>query len=249
MSENVKTTKNKIVSKSNRDTNNTRNSKKNNKKDNIIIANIREFIIFYNSKLKKTHIITFAISVIIFFWLLATLFIDSAAITDFVSSMNLSNNGRIDTIFTEKLPLSFLIVFSGITPYAFIPVIGVIGFPYALALGLVGANTFTMIIGVISGILQLFFTSMLVAAGINYCVNSTKKFRYSQAITFGLSDVMIQIYEIRKNDKKVQELKDKKLKKDEKREALNVKIEYKKLILATIIPFIFIALITLITGV
>ena len=153
------------------------------------------------------------------------------------------------TIITEKIPVAFLMVFSGVTPFVYIPVIGICAYPYMLAIQLMNMSVINMILACIGSVIQIFGISLAISGGIYYCKNSSKRFRYNQSTTFGLDDVKLQVYEATKKEEKLDKLKGKLQVKREKREKLNVKIDYKSLIITAIISIIIVAVAALITGV
>ncbi|MDD2376647.1 MAG: hypothetical protein PHD15_02695 [Clostridia bacterium] len=212
---------------------------------------LKKYFSFYNKNLRKKHIIVFILS-LVFFTVFMTNFINNLdqlnqLLTELSSTQEQSN--IFMTIVKEKIPLVFLFIFSGITPYAFIPVVGIIGYPYILATEIINMSGFNMVLACIGSIIQIFGVSLAIAAGIYYCTCSSKKFRYSQSITFGLDDVKQQIYETTKNEVKLNKIKEKRQIKKEKREKLNIKIEYKGLIITAMISTIIVVTAALITGV
>lgn len=212
---------------------------------------LKNYFSFYKTNLRKKHIIVYILS-LIFFAIFMTNFINNLDQVNqlLVETNNIKEHSNIFiTTITEKIPLVFLFVFSGVTPYAFIPVIGIIGYPYILSTQIINMSGFSMVLACIGSVIQIFAVSLAVSAGIYYCSYSTKKFRYNQAITFGLDDVKQQIYEATKKEDKLNKIKAKKQLKMEKREKLNVKIEYKGLILSAIISIIIVVTVALITGV
>lgn len=218
-------------------------------------SNFKDMLInyysFYKINLKKKHIIIYALTLIIF-TILSITFINNIDDTKTLLSQIEAAKGTtsiLGTIFKEKIPLIFLLVFSGITPFIYVPVVGIIGYPYILAINLVDMSAFNIILAIFGGIIQLFGATLAISAGIYYCNCSTKKFRYDQSVTFGLDDVKLQIYESTKKDEKVNKLKEKMLVKKEKREKLNVKIEYKALVITTVISSVIVIISALITGV
>lgn len=212
---------------------------------------LKNYYSFYKSNLKKKHIIIYALALLIFTFL-SVAFINNLDETKVLLSQIEAAKGTTNilaTVFKEKIPLIFLLVFSGITPFIYVPVVGIIGYPYILAISLVDMSAFNIVLAIFGSIIQLFGATLAISAGIYYCSCSTKKFRYDQSITFGLDDVKLQIYESAKKEDKANKLKEKMLFKKEKREKLNVKIEYKALVITTVISIIIVAVSALITGV
>ena len=69
-------------------------------------------------------------------------------------------------------------------------------------------------------------------------VFNIKKNKYYHSSDFGIDDIKMQLYEIRKNDKKVEEIKNKKIEKAKKIEACNIKIPYLYFIILGVIAFL-----------
>jgi uncharacterized membrane protein YhaH (DUF805 family) len=212
---------------------------------------LKNYFSFYNKNLRKTHVIVYILSLIAFAIFMIAFIKNLAQMNQFISEIKTTtvHSNVFINIIKEKIPLVLLIIFSGITPLVFIPIIGIVGFPYILSTQLMNMSVINMLVACIGSIIQIFGVSLAVSAGIYYCNCSTKKFRYNQAITFGMDDVKAQIYEATKKEDKLKELKQKNLLKVEKREKLNVKIEYKGLIMTGIISILIVAAATLITGV
>lgn len=212
---------------------------------------LKNYFAFYNKNLKKNHIIVYVISLIVFALFMINFISNLSEVNQFLSELkNAQEKSNIFVnIIKEKIPVVLLLIFSGITPFVYIPLIGVVGFPYILATGIMNMSLLNMIIACIGGVVQIFGVSLAISAGIYYCTCSSKKFRYSQSSTFGLDDVKEQIYEARKQDDKLDKVKAKKQAKLEKREKLNVKIEYKALFITAIISTIIVSVAAIITGV
>lgn len=212
---------------------------------------LKNYFAFYNKNLKKKHIIVYILSLIVFTFFMVSFINNLDEVNQFLSEVN--NIGEKSNIFItiikDKIPLIALLIFSGITPYVYIPVIGIIGFPYVLTMNIMNMSVLNMVIACIGSVIQIFGVSLAVAAGIYYCTSSTKRLKYSQSNTFGLDDVKKQIYETTKKEDKLNEINDKMQAKKEKREKLNVKIEYKALILTGIISIIIVTVAALFTGV
>jgi len=212
---------------------------------------LKNYFSFYKTNLRKKHIIVYILSLIVFTYFMITFINNLDEINKLIAETNnTSQNPNIFmSIFKEKIPMIFLLIFSGITPFVYIPVVGIIGYPYVLATQIMNMSVINMVVACIGSIIQIFGVSLAVAAGIYYCSYSTKKFRYSQSVTFGMDDVKQQIYEATNKEDKLNKIKAIKQLKMEKREKLNVKIEYKGLIISAIISIIIVVTVALITGV
>lgn len=213
-------------------------NQENSRKINISVGKnnkLAEVIKFYNEKIKKTHIIFFVITVILYtIAFIATIVSVKSGNVELIAAKSFLDNIK------EYALLDIVIILAGITPYFFLPVLGVaqsiIGVS-DLASRYVSGLSFipTLYIG---GLIQMIGVSLCVAVGIYYCRLSSKKNKYYHHSDFSFSDVKMQIYEIRKNEEKVQELAKKKEEKAKEMEKCNVKIPYMNFILLGLIAFV-----------
>lgn len=212
---------------------------------------LKNYLAFYNKNLRKKHIIVYILSLMTFAFLMITFINNLREVNEFLSEVNTATqkSNIFMTVLKDKIPFIALIIFSGITPYVYIPIIGIIGYPYLLASHLMNMSTLNMIIACIGSIIQIFGVSLAVAAGIYYCTCSSKKFRYDESTSLGFDDIKEQIYTATKKEQKLNILREKRQAKREKREKLNVKIEYKALVITAVISIVIVAVAALITGV
>lgn len=217
-----------------------KNEGKNKNIDKLNLKNIiRSYKKYYNENLKKKHFVIFIIMIVIFFSVIGMLFSDLESIKNEIVTNQIVKESFFNNLINEKIPLLAVIIFAGITPFFFLPVLGIIG-SYTLAFETISTycienSTLAIITGSIGSVIQLIAISLSISTGIYYCIQSTKKFRYSQQMNFGLKDVKKAIYEIRKNEEKLKQLEIKETKKAEEREKLNVKIPYINLIVSFVI--------------
>lgn len=231
--------------------------KKNSKSSMLVV----DFYDFYKNNLYKKHLVLYVISLILFFVMLVY-YIKSNNTTGELGEIikseteNLVLLGKManfKSIFTDKLLLNFVLLLSGITPYVYIPVIGVL-YSNTLAANIVGlfnniASNMNPTFVTIGSIVQLFGISLTSAAGIYFCKVSTKRFKYSQKVNFTFNDVKKEYYTIKKDDKKLEEALKKEEKRKEEIEELNVKVPYKVIVISFVISSLIIiagGLITLI---
>lgn len=217
---------------------------------------ISEFLEFYKENLRKKHIIVYVVSLVIFFVFLA-MFISTidvkAPLETVIENTQKSSTNVFSTIIKQTIPSVFLVIFAGITPFIYLPVIG-FGYPYIIASDiaesfLMTTHTANIICMTFGGIIQIFAISLAMVAGFYYCGFSTKRFRYSQRSGFGMYNVKRQLYEIKKDDKKIAKLEEEKRKKDEKIEALNVSVPYKKLFYTFVVAAIIAIIGTIISAI
>ena len=220
-------------------------------KTNSFKTILNKFILFYNENLKKKHIVIFIISLIFFVFIMSACIASMDSINAMLSELNIKTEpvNILKTIFSEKIPLVFLIIFSGITPFLFIPLIGVVGFPYVITLSILSVKGISIVFATICAIFQIFGVSLAIATGIYYCKLSTNKFRYSQMSTFGLDDIKQNIYETRNNQEKLIQLKEKRKLKFDKKQKLNVKTPYFMILISFVISVIIVSVFALISGV
>lgn len=221
------------------------------KKDSKINKMIMEYIKFYKDNLKRKTIILFILNLVLFFICFSVLMsnIDFNEMLKEVEIGNLGHNS-IFSMLKEKLLIALLLIVSGITPYIYIPIIGIFS-AYSYAASIVALfgltnQAFNLIAMTIGAIIQLFGISITISQGIYYCGLSTKSFRYSQKSSFGITDVKKAIYEIKKDEKKVNEITKKQEERKQSIERLNVKIPYKMLVMSFVLSSIFIIIGTLI---
>lgn len=212
---------------------------------------IKHYLSFYKKNLRKKHIVIYILSLVFFTFFIVNFISNMSETNKLLAQMNNVNEHTnvFSNIIKEKVPLTFLFIFSGIAPFAYIPILGIAVYPYILSTELINMSILNIMVATIGGVIQLFGVSLAIAAGIYYCTNSTKKFRYNQSSTFGFDDVKQQIYEATKKQDKLQKLEEKRQSKMEKREKLNVKIDYRSLLFTGVISTIFVVVAALITGV
>ncbi len=222
--------------------NNVKKLDKNNTKKININMNNKDLITrvkqFYNEKIKKAHIILFIISVLIFTVAFAS---NMYALKN--GGINISQNATPSSFASDvknNFLLSLIIIIAGITPYVPISFLGI-----AESAILVGDMTIRSYYGIsflvtlyLGGFIQLIGVSLCVAVGAYYCKLSTKKNKYYHHSDFGMDDIKMQLYEIRKDNKKLEEITKKKEEKAKQIESYNIKIPYLNMIVLGVVAFI-----------
>ena len=229
------------------------NTKKNNKENNNdIVKKVKEFIDYYKKNVSKYHVITTIIFYIIFLSSISYFMSNLDIVKEISANMNTDIN-IFSYILKNKIFTMLLIIVSGITPYFFIPVIGVI-LPYSFSIQVVidfvnsGNNYLLFIVNIIFCLIQLIGVSLAVAFGIKLCILSTKRFRYNQKYKgFSFYDLKKAFYETKNDKKKLEELEASRKKKLEKNEKLNVKIPYFMYIYGFVVSTVIVVITTLIT--
>ncbi len=197
-----------------------------------------EVLDFYNTKLKKMHIILLVIAVVLYIVTFCSTF-SSIKSGNFSVAETAVAPGFLSSV-KENALLDLVIIIAGITPYCFLSIMGIVQAIVGvngLALSYVVGKKFiaTLFMG---GLIQLIGISLCVAIGLYFCRLSTKRNKYYHSSDFGIDDIKMQLYEIRKNDKKVEEIKNKKIEKAKKIEACNIKIPYLYFIILGVIAFL-----------
>lgn len=216
---------------------------KNAKKFKVDIPNSKDvlgnLVSFYREHIMIVHAIIFVISLILFSISFFTTFPKIKAETVAIDSSATAKG--IGELLKEDLFLSFITIFAGITPFCYLSVIGLaqsvlIVDHYAMRYAVGSSFLFTSFVG---GIIQIVGIALCVAVGIYYCKLTTKKNKYYHQSGFGMDDIKERLYDIRKDTKKLEELKVKREEKARKIQEANVKIPYGSMILLGVIGFLF----------
>lgn len=221
------------------------------KKSSKIAMLIVDSYDFYKKEILRKHLFLYVISLILFFIMLVY-FLGSNNIANEISEIiksesNLNAMGKMQNfknIFTDKLLVNLVLLISGITPYIYIPILGVM-YSYTLVLNILSAfNNIAVNMSptlmTIGSIVQMFGISLTSATGIYLCKIATKKFRYNQKMNFTFNDIKKEYYTIKKDEEKLNEVLEKEGKRIEKIEKLNVKIPYKNIIISFVISSLII---------
>lgn len=237
----IKKNKNKVK----KDTN-----KNNAKRDDNFSKIIRAYIKFYKENLKFKHIVITIIMIILFCIMFKYSITKFQNVDNNVLNKTVSTNSFFKTFTKDKVMISALVIFSGITPFVFFPVIGVlyscnlaseIGRMYILNKSIMGC-----IFGSVGAIIQILGLSISISTGIVFCLKTTKRFIYNEKKGFGLKDVKKYIYKIRNNEEKIEEFEKKEQERAKRNEKYNVKINYLNLIISFVISVVILAFGTLI---
>lgn len=187
---------------------------------------LTEIKTFYNEKMKKAHIITSIILAVLY---TIVFFIQIYSVKTGAVAVNPGAYGAgFTSQVKESFLLTFVIIIAGITPYIPLSVFGVAQ-PFLMIQDMMvrsslGASfTITLYLG---GLLQVIGIALSVVVGVYYCKLTTKKNKYYHHSDFGIDDVKMQLYEIRKDKKKVDEIVKKKEERAKEIEACNIKIPY-----------------------
>lgn len=240
---------------------NNANKKHNNNVKNKLFEILKEYYLFYKENIKRKHIIIYIIALLIFFIIISfnlNNFSSENSVNEFanqitqIQEQNKAQESLHLKIAKEKLPLPLFIVFAGITPIIPISFVALI-YPVQLATNLFLAFTFInnnlkLIPVSIGCIIQMFALALAIATGFYYYILSTKKYRYSNKMGFGIADIKREYYNIRKDKEKLEKLERIQAKKREKTETLNVKVPYKNLAITVIISTLILVIGAVITG-
>lgn len=176
----------------------------------------------YHKKMKITHIIVCILVVVLY-----TFAFSSNVGGEVMVSDSAVTNGFFEQVGYLAL-LDAVIIIAGFTPYCFLSIIGMLE-AITITNDMMIRKAYelstlpTMYVG---GLIQMIGLSLIVAAGLYYCVLATKKNRYYTHSNFGIKDLKMQFYTLKNDSKKLKELENKEIEKQKKVEALNVKIPY-----------------------
>ena len=220
--------------------------------------NAKEFFIdffeFFKAKILRKQVIFFVLILIVFGYFVST-YISNLKNEDFLSQIqNIDENyvkpNVISIIAKEKLPDAIIIVLSGIAPYIYAPILGVLyGYQVAMhmiyAISTPGAN-YNLIVMAIGAIIDFIGFALASSAGFTLCSYSTKRAKYASKSEPNFLDIRKELYSITNNNKKIKELDKKKKEKEKKIEKYNVKTPYIFILTAFIISVIIILIGTVI---
>ncbi|MBR2784612.1 MAG: hypothetical protein IKD74_01315 [Clostridia bacterium] len=190
---------------------------------------------FYREHIMILHIVMFVIALILFgFSFFTTL---PKVKSGGVNIDPLSTVKGLGDLLREDALLSIVVIFAGITPYCYLSIIGLaqsmvivdqMALRYAFGSGFFATS-------LIGGIIQVIGIALCVAVGLYYCKLSTKKNKYYHQSSFGMDDVKASFYDLRKDEKKLEELNKKREEKAKKIEEANIKIPYLNIILLGVV--------------
>lgn len=238
------------------DENNIKETTQNVKKDINFKNILKDYFKFYKTNLMKKHVVMYIICLVVFFFFIAT-FISRikstpniAELAENAKKISENSEGIFLLILKRKIPLLFMIIFAGIVPYLFVPVMGV-GTSYYLALDI--STNFNVLTGkssvipmCIGAIIQLIAVSLAIASGIKYTLISTKRWRYSRNQDYSMLDFKMRLYEATNNKNKLKKAIKKKEEKMNKNEKNNVKVPYLYFFISLLLSILMISIGTLI---
>lgn len=203
--------------------------------------NVKNYLEFYNKNIRRTHIIIYIICMIIFLLVVNSYISNIDVTSSFIQSSTENSRSLFSIIFKEKIVMIFLIIFAGITPFIFLPLIGLIS-AYNLAVSVGGlfalhSSTIGNILSCIGAIIQMFGFSLAIAIGIYYCILASRKYRYNFRAGVTFSDIRKTLYKSTNNKQKLDDEIKKENERNEKREKLNVKIPYINIAIFGIVSF------------
>ena len=215
---------------------------KNAKKFKIDIKNSKDIwgnlLSFYREHIMIIHAIVFVVALVLYAISFFTTFpkIKSGAVS--VDPTSVAKG--LGTMLRDNALLCFVIIFAGITPFCFLSIIGIaqsalVVDQLALRYALGSSFLATAFIG---GLIEVIGVSLCVAVGIYYCRLSTKKNKYYHQSSFGMDDIKESFYDLRKDEKKMEELKKKREEKARKIQEANVKIPYFYFLLLGVLAYL-----------
>ncbi|MBO5477304.1 MAG: hypothetical protein J6A15_06095 [Clostridia bacterium] len=216
---------------------------KNTKNININVGEegiLKQIKKFYDENLKKWHIIVFIIIAILY-------------TISFVGKMIELNNSGLSSVTSAVNPLAFgsqvrdsgfltlIMLIAGITPYVPISVFGA-GQALNITTDMVLRSAYglsympTLYVG---GLIQVIGISLSVVIGLYFCKLTTKRNKFEHSTDYGMDDIKKHFYEIKKDEKKLQEIANKKEAKAKEMQSYNVKIPYLMFIILSVLAFVF----------
>lgn len=226
------------------------NEKGNSNKNSNILKIAEDYKKFYKENLKFKQLVITIIMTILFLIMLKYSMTKFENVDKNVLNKIVYSKSFINILTKDKIMISFIVILSGITPFVFFPIIGIL---YSCNLAnqigsiyVISKSLSVLIIGSIGAIIQIIGLSLSISTGILFCIKSTKRFIYNEKRGFGLKDVKKYIYKIRNNEKKMQEFEKKEQKRFKKNEKYNVKINYMNLVISFCISIVILTIGTLI---
>lgn len=227
--------------------------------NNKFISYLRSYYTFYKENIKKKHIVMFVICICVFFIVFATYMSKITSTPDVATLIKNSENSIqnpsniFTTIFKQNIPSVFIIIFAGIVPYIYLPVVG-IGYAYNYALDIIKCfttfshvgNTIFMTIGTIINLVAI---SYAIATGMHYCKLVTKKQKYNRTDNYTFNDIRKKFYKETKKEEKLEKLEEKIKQKEIERQKCYVKIPYFNLLISFLISSVIITIGTLISAI
>lgn len=207
-------------------------------KDMTFKSYLKETIDFFNINLKKTFIILCVISIIII--ALGVCQVASAIKGDLMVNIEKTSFGQT---YITNIQVVFVIVFAGIVPYLYVPIIGGLAGAYTelntLAYLIAGKGYLkATLIYVIPMLLNIAIISIAASVGVYICKSVTSGYKLDNMKHMNSTNFRLELYKLTKKDKKQKELEDKKNKKIKELENQHKKIDYFQVFNITIILFI-----------
>ncbi len=139
------------------------------------------------------------------------------------------------SVLKERLVILLLILLAGWVPYFYIPTIAYVAYIFMLSGNLLlemelHGRILTLTLNLLPVIIDILTISIIVAIGMYMCNYTTKKYRYTQSMSFSFLDVKLHLYEITKKEDKYNEVLAKKEKKTADMQKNDVKIDYRMII-------------------
>ncbi len=215
---------------------------------------LKDYFKFYKTDLRKKQIILFILSIAIFGIFMGA-HISNLKNEDYIAQIqNIGQNTEsfnlFETIFKEKILVTFVLILAGITPYLYISVLGIsVGYQLAYEMVevlFVAGNNGNVILMCIGAIIQTIGFSLASATGIVWCKISTKRRKYANSKDKSFLDFKKEFYLLKGDDKKIKELEQKRKEKAQKDEKNNVNVPYLRLLISFVISSIIVLIGTIV---
>ena len=204
------------------------------KEDKNIKEFFKDYIEFFKTMLLKKQIVFFILILIVFGFFVIT-YITNLNNEDFLSQIQQIKGDYVkpnvfSIIAKEKLPDTIIIILSGIAPYIYAPILGVL-YGYQEAIHVISIlsvpnASYNLLFMIIGAIIQFIGFSLATATGFTLCSYSTKRTKYAHKSEPTFLDFKKELYSLTNNKKKLKELEQKRKEKAKKIEKYNVKTPY-----------------------
>lgn len=201
---------------------------------------LKETLEFFNTNLKKPFVILAIISILIIVMGVSTGVASIQAGTYNEENFKAISFGES---YITNLQVIFVVIFAGIVPYMYVPVIGGLAGAYTelttLAYLIVEKGYLkACLIYILPMLLNIAIITMATVLGMYICKTVTAGYKLDNMKHMNSTNFKIKLYELTKKDKKKKELENKKNKKLKELESKSKKIDYFQLVNITVILFI-----------
>lgn len=209
-----------------------KNDKEEIKKNKAKLKNKKELGKFLKEHVIKKIKVLSIIGVVLVILVIAVFLASDFKVTDEIAAFPKTS---ILSALKERLFILLLILLAGWVPYFYIPAIAYIAYIFMLSGDLLfkmelHGKILTLVLNILPLIIDIFTVSIITAIGIYMCNYTTKKYRFTQSMSFSFLDVKLHLYEITKKQDKYDEVLTRKEKKIADMQKNDVKIDYRMIL-------------------